>query len=234
MTSAPPANVVAERLGDAAVAHWLAYAQAHPGYAGMDALEAESAGIMGALTWAHDHERHGDLLALVHALNDFWFVRGRVDDARIGRPWALEAARALGDKSEQRFALHELAVLEAQAGRAEQARAGYEAALALARQLGDPAAQSTELQNMGALGVKTQQWGRAREALGEALALARQVQQPALIAKAVWWLAELDGKEDRRAEARAGFREALALYERLGNPDAAITGQRLRDLGCDE
>ncbi len=50
---------VADRLGDAMVAYWLAYAQAHEYRAGrdianMDALEAEAPGIWGALEWAHD------------------------------------------------------------------------------------------------------------------------------------------------------------------------------------
>ena len=33
-----------ERLGEAMVAYWLAYAKAHPGYVGMDALDARRPG----------------------------------------------------------------------------------------------------------------------------------------------------------------------------------------------
>ena len=58
-----------ERLGDAMVAFWLAYAKAHPGYEGMDALEAEAAGLMGALAWAHEQARHREVLGLAHALH---------------------------------------------------------------------------------------------------------------------------------------------------------------------
>jgi hypothetical protein len=69
--------------------------------------------------------------------------------------------------------------------------------------------------------------------LAEAVVLARQVQQPDLVAEAVWWTAELDMQEDHREAACAGFQEALALYEQLHDPDAQITRERLRDLGCE-
>jgi hypothetical protein len=74
-----------EQQGDAAVA----YAQAHPGYAGMDTLEAEAAGLMGALAWAHEHARYREVLAMGHALNDAWDRRGRRDDLHLMLPWEL-------------------------------------------------------------------------------------------------------------------------------------------------
>src|SRR5262249_50250169 len=117
------------RLGDAMVAYWLTYARAHPGYEGMDALQDEAAGLLGAVTWAHAHARHRDLLALAYALNDFWFVRGRIDEARLARPWALDAAQALGDVRDQRFMQHKLAVFLFQTGHPAEARAGYDRAL---------------------------------------------------------------------------------------------------------
>ena len=63
----------------------------------MDALEAEAAGLMGALAWARDHERHREALELAYALNPYWSVRGRWDEARRPRPWALESARRRRD-----------------------------------------------------------------------------------------------------------------------------------------
>jgi hypothetical protein len=56
---------------------------------------------------------------------------------------------------------------------------------------------------------------------------------PELIAEAAWWLAELNQLGERREAACAGFREALAIYEQQGNPDAAITRERLQELGCE-
>ena len=39
--------------------------------------------------------------------------------------------------------------------------------------------------------------------------------------------------EGHHDEACAGFHEAFVIYERLGHPDAEITRERLRELGCD-
>ena len=73
----------------------------------------------------------------------------------------------------------------------------------------------------------------ARPELVEGMALARRIQQPALVAEAAWWLAELDQLAGEREAACTGFREALAIYGQQGNPDAAITRERLRKLGCE-
>jgi hypothetical protein len=48
-----------EQLGDAALAWWITYAKAHPGFEGMDALEAEAEGLMGASS-GHTHLRTSD------------------------------------------------------------------------------------------------------------------------------------------------------------------------------
>ena len=54
--------------------------EAHPGYEGMDALEAEAAGLMGALAWAHEQARHREVLGLAHGTWKAWGVRGRRDE----------------------------------------------------------------------------------------------------------------------------------------------------------
>lgn len=121
-----------ERLGEAMFAFWLAYAQAHPGYEGLDALEAEAAGLMGALVWAHRYNRHRNLLEIVHALNLLWAVRGRIADQQLALPWALVAAKKLGDRGQECWSLYELAHLYLRTGQLEFARHSYEQALELA------------------------------------------------------------------------------------------------------
>src|SRR5256885_2584987 len=139
------------RLGDAMVAYWLEYAQAHPGYEGMGVMEVEVAGLMGALAWAHEKMRHQEVLGLARALSQIWLVRGWIDEARLARPWALEAASALGDQHEERWATNELAELNRQTGHLAEARVGFERALELARQLKDPAAEQAEVRELAEL-----------------------------------------------------------------------------------
>src|SRR6185437_11480345 len=191
-------------LGQAMSAYWIAFAKDHPSYEGMDVLEAENDGLMGALTWAHDHQQHEALLALAHALNRYWFVRGRIDDARLARPWALEAARAIEEPSEEYFALHELAVLKSKTGDIAGAQAGYEEALALARQLRDPSAERAELYALAVLKAQTGDVAGAQAGYEEALALARQLRDPSAEQAELHALAVLKAQTGEVAGGQAG------------------------------
>ncbi|MBF6589676.1 MAG: ATP-binding protein [Ktedonobacterales bacterium] len=212
-----------ERLGDAAVAYWYQYAQAHRGYAGMDALEAEAAGLMGALAWAHAHGHHAGVLALAHALNRYWFVRGRADESRIARPWALDAARALGDLREQLWAYHELAVMQSLTGRREEARAGYERALALARQLGDLREECDEVLAIAVLDAEGEHREKARAGYERVLELARQLGDREVELRALRGLAVRDRKEGNAAQARERSEQVLRLARELGDQAEELT-----------
>ena len=130
------------RLGDAMVAFWLAYARAHPGYAGIDALEAEAAGLLGALAWAHEEARHREVLGLAKAILRTWNVRGRRDEELQLYAWSERAAQELGDVLEQRWAAHQLSATLGQTGRLAEARAGYERALAFGAAVGRPGSRA--------------------------------------------------------------------------------------------
>ncbi|WIG59789.1 MAG: hypothetical protein OJF49_002536 [Ktedonobacterales bacterium] len=210
----------ADRLGDTLIAYWLAYARAHPGYDGMDALEAEAPGLMGALTWAHDHARHRDVLALAKTLGRAWDTRGRRDEELHIDTLALEAAQSLDDKAEVQYMEHSRAITLGRLGRLAEARAGYARALALAQQLGDPAAEQAEVHGLAVLDSKTGRLAEARAGYARALALAQQLGDPAAEQAEVHGLAVLDSKTGRLAEARAGFARALALAQQLGDPAA--------------
>lgn len=151
---------ISDRLGDAMVAFWLAYARQYPGYDGMDALEAEAPGLMGAIEWAHDHERHRDVLAFEKAFNFAWRVRGRREEQLKTCIYTEEAAKQLGDISEQRRATHQLSVTLADLGRVAEARAGYAQALALAQQLQDPVRGGSRVTQLGHLSGAATRSGR--------------------------------------------------------------------------
>ncbi len=126
-----------DALGAAMAGWWLDYARAHQGMDGVSALEAEAAGIMGAITWAHVRERPHTLLDLTLAAGYAWRLRGRTEDERHFLPWAVASARALDDPSRLRAALHDLAAFNARAAHVAEARSGFEEALRLASEQGD-------------------------------------------------------------------------------------------------
>ncbi|HLW02283.1 MAG TPA: TIR domain-containing protein [Ktedonobacterales bacterium] len=209
-----------EKLGDAMVDFWLAYARAHPDYEGMDALEAEAAGLMGALSWAHERARHRNILRLVQALRQAWSVRGRRNESRLACFWALEGAKALDDKKGELWAAHELAVVDWQTGRLAEARVGYEHALELARQLGDRSAERVEVHSLALLDRQTGRQAEARAGYERALELARQLGDLSAERVEVHSLAVLDWYTGRLSEARAGYERALELARQLGDRSA--------------
>jgi tetratricopeptide (TPR) repeat protein len=211
-----------ERLGDAMLAYWLKYAQAHPGYQGMAALEVEAAGLMGALTWAHQHARHREVLGLAHALRQTWELHGRREEEERMHTWALEAATTLGDVLEERWAIHQLAELDYKLGRLKEARDRSLHALKLARDSRNLAAEREEVHNLAALDKRVGRLAEARAGLEQALKLAQRLQDPAAEREEVYSLAVLDAAQARYVEARAGYERALELAQQLQDPAAEL------------
>ena len=207
-------------LGNAMVAYWLSYARVHAGYEGMDALEAEDAGLMGAVAWADEHAQHRAVLGLARALRQAWNVRGRQAEEWRLYTWANSAAQKLGDIREQRWASHQLAVMQHQMGRMLEAQAGYERALALAWQVGDLAAERDEVYALALLEKQQGRLSAARAGYEQALALARQSGDLVAEWEEVHALALLDHKMGQFLEARAGYKRALALARQLREPQA--------------
>jgi tetratricopeptide (TPR) repeat protein len=214
-----------DALGATCAAWWLAYARAHLGGDGADALEAEAAGLMGAITWARARARHRTLLDLTRALSHAWSARGRLEDERQFRPWAVEAARALDDAPELRLALHELAASNARAGRILQARAGFAEALSQAREMGDAAAIQLETYELALRDGQTGHGAEARAGYEEALRLARALDDKPAIAKALLRLGARDLNEERIASSRERFGEAAAIISSI--PLAMVTPDEL-------
>jgi tetratricopeptide (TPR) repeat protein len=214
-----------DSCGNAMLAYWLTYAQSHPSQDGqdpaaMDAQEAEAHGLMGALAWAQTHGSWLALLALTHMINWTWFVRGRRTEERMFRPWAIVAARELGDRRALQYMIHALALLDDQTGQPERARAGYEEALALARDLGEQSAICTELHCLATLDANQGHLQRARASFEEALALARELGDQRAIQQELHSLAALDDQTGQPERARTGYAEALALARELGDKAA--------------
>jgi tetratricopeptide (TPR) repeat protein len=223
-----------EQARDRLLGYYLAFAWDHQAEKDMDALEAEITGLIGAAAWTHQHQRHQDVLRLARALNQFLHVRGRIDEARKLRPWAMEAATAQDSKTEELWAVQQLAMLDGRSGRPTEARAGFARALTLARELGDPSAERSALRELGLLSQKYGQFGKARSDYQRALALAERLGDLEALRTSVHDLAVLDGLSGRTAEALEGFERALHLARELGaqNPDASYAlAVTLSDFG---
>ena len=59
-----------------------------------------------------------------------------------------------------------------------------------------------------------------------------QINNAKRLAECEWWLAEIERLHGSRDAACTGFKRARALYVQIEDPDAEITRQRLRNLGC--
>ncbi len=204
-------------LGAAMVNWWLVYAREHHGYEGMAGLEAEAAGLIGALTWAHAHGQWRLTLDLAESLGEAWRAHGRRDEALRICAWATEAADAEGEPHERLWARYQLAVAQTEAGQLQPARAGFAEALRLARELEDPATIRDAAHALAALAARAGDSEQARAGFAEALRLARELDDPATIRDELHGLAILDAQSGLLDEARAEYSEALDLARTLGD-----------------
>jgi Tfp pilus assembly protein PilF len=214
-----PASVQ-EALGQALAGWWLAYARDHSGYEGRAGLEAEAAGLMGALTWAHAHGHPRLTLDLAESLGEAWRAHGRRDEALRIANWAADAADTEGQPSERLWARYQLAVAQTEAGKLAPARAGFAEALRIARELDDRLAIRDGAHALAALAARLGDAEQARVGFTEALGLAREMQDAVAIRDELHGLAILDTQAGALDAARAGYDEALALARALGDASA--------------
>lgn len=212
--------VVSGALGLAMAGWWLEYARAHGGYEGRAGLEAEAAGLMGALTWAHAHGHWRLTLDLAETLGEAWQAHGRRDEALRTYAWAVEAAEAAGQPRERLWARYQLAVAQTEAEQLSQAREGFAAALALAREFGDPQTVREGAHALAAVAIRLGEAEQARAGFDEALRLARAAGDSAAIRDELHGLAILDMQAGRLEEARSEYSEALDVARGLGDSKA--------------
>jgi tetratricopeptide (TPR) repeat protein len=219
---------VGERLGDAMVAYWLAYAQAHVGYEGMDGLEGEASGLMGALEWAHQHSRNGDVLTLAGSIGFAWTIRGRWNEILGALEWAGEAAERIEDRREQWWVSDGKGKILGRLGRMDAARSSMANALKLAEELDDLPGQQSAVHNLAILDASTGRPGAARTGFERALEMARQLDDLAAEGSVMCELAVLDRQTGRLEAARTGFERALEIARQLD--DLAAEGEEVHSL----
>ena len=209
-----------DALGQAMARWWLDYAREHSGYEGMAGLEAEAAGLMGAITWAHARGHARLTLDLAESLGGAWRAHGRGDEALRIATWAAEAADTEGVPRERLWARYQLAVAQTESGRLIPARAGFAEALRLARELDDRVAIRDGAHALASLAARAGDSEQAREGFTEALTLAREMEDHAAIRDELHGLAILDAQAGQLEQARREYSEALTLARTLGDPTA--------------
>jgi tetratricopeptide (TPR) repeat protein len=213
-----------EQARDRLFSYYLAFARDHQAEKDLDALEAEITGLMGAVAWARDHHRHQNVVELARSINQFLFVRGHIDEARLVRACAVQAAAALDSKDDTLWSVHQLAMLDGRTGRPAEARAGFAYALQLARELGDLPAERSARRELGLLSQKAGQFAEAWTEYKKALALAERLDDLKALFAAVLDLAVVNRLSGRPAEASQNFERGLVLARELGEPWALGVG----------
>jgi len=219
---------IQDKLGAAAFAYWLDYAQGHAHNHNIDALETEADGLLLALAWAHDHEKHEAVLAMAHALMIAWDVRGRRREELEIYAWCVQAANALGNIVEQRWATHQLAVTRSKTRDFQGARAEFTRALQLATQLDETWAIHLATHELALLAAQTGDTQHASQGIEQALRLAYELDDQRAIRTHTHELAVLAANTGKLRYAREAYTQALALARHQG--DSAAIQRELHEL----
>lgn len=195
---------VRESLGDAMVTYWLGYAEplASQLHGGIDALEAEAPGLLGALDWAHAHGRAASVAELADALRLFWQERWHTRESHHFLPWGLEAAETTAKETGAR----------ADALRVVHLRLAYGQALAASGGAGE-----------------RKRGGEAERLLHHSLDAARALDDRETVCAAHLELGGLALQHSDAQQAEAEYRQVLQIAE--AHDDLHAKSLSLRGLG---
>jgi tetratricopeptide (TPR) repeat protein/DNA-binding XRE family transcriptional regulator len=159
-----------QRLGEAMLAFWLEYSEAHPGHEGMDELEAEALGRIGALDWARDHIPDVNLIALGHALGPTSYVL-------LGGHEEIpsQVVQALVTLGSYHWIARQVARNLHREGRLEGARSSYEDALHTAQRMHNLKYEREDVHDLASLDWQMGRFTEAQRGFERALELARQL-----------------------------------------------------------
>jgi len=143
------------------------------------ALEAELGNLMAAGEWAWESGENAGVQALTQWLYaggvHFLDLRGHLREAVRLLGWAVEAARAMGDRRGEGADLGILGLAYADLGEVRRAVEYYEQALVVAREIGDRRGEGAALGNLGSAYYRLGEVRRAIESYEQALTVAREI-----------------------------------------------------------
>ena len=220
-----------ESLCNAHMAYYVGYAERYTD--DYRALEVELGNLMAAGEWSRESGENQGVLALAHRLYGggvhFLDLRGHLREAVRLLGWAVEAARALGNRRNEEACLGNLGVAYYRLRKVRRAIEYYEQALVIAREIGDRGAEGKHLGNLGNAYYTLGQVGRAIEYHEQALAIAREIGDRLGEGNALGnlGLAYADLGEVRRAVEY--YEQALEITREIG--DRRGEGYQLGNLG---
>lgn len=183
----------------------------------IDAINAEYADAVAALTWCFTGGDPRVGCQIVRALGFWWYRSGRHGEGRVWVDHALANTSATDDSTAAwiHAAAGSLAKYEL---RRDECRAHFDIALTLARETGDERLEALSLCDIGAAvaGVP-EEYESGLETVQLGLEHARRLETPQLIAHGLTVLGELTRANGHPERAEAAYREALELNAQIGD-----------------
>jgi tetratricopeptide (TPR) repeat protein len=166
-----------EGLRTAHLGYYVAYAERYTNDYG--ALEAELPNLMAAGEWSWESGENAGVLALAQWLYtsgvQFLDLRGYAEEAVQLLRWAVEAARAVGNRRGESTGLGNLGLAYADLGDMQRAIKCHEQALEIDRDIRDRRGESADLGNLGSTYHRLGEMWRAIEYYEQALEIAREI-----------------------------------------------------------
>ena len=175
-------------------------------------IEQEQENLRAAILWGMAHPPLGAQMA--NSLVDFWYIRGRLEEASSWLTQALSKDMAL--PSEVRL------TTTGNAGNFAYVRGDYQTAtihfqtcLTMAQQMGDALSIAHALDSLGSIAEKEGSLDKARALLDESIRHWQQLDSPRYLALAISHRAGLAEQEGDARHARRLYEESLALYRSI-------------------
>jgi tetratricopeptide (TPR) repeat protein len=192
-------------------------------------LDAERPNLIAAVTMAASTDRDQIAMQLPLRMGDYLYWRRRFDDWLAILVISRDAARRLGDRSNEAQALNNLGIALKETRRHEEAITAHQDAAAIFRETGDRYREGTALNNLATALWEIRRFEEAITACQEAAAIFRETgdRNPEGAALANLGVAL---KEARRfEEAITAHQDAAAIYRETG--DRHREGMTLNGLG---
>ncbi|CAG0998654.1 hypothetical protein ANRL4_02964 [Anaerolineae bacterium] len=213
----------------AAVDLLLEYAQKN--YHDLDALSAERANFLGAVTWADQNRRWLSLIDYALVLDDFLDTQGYWEEDKHNLELALRASENLGPGYENRRALllHNLAVIHMAQGDYQRAEAYFDHSLKLQYRLGDRLAISRVLHYLGRISARSQDYKKAHQFFEQSLALGQEVDDTRGVGATLHEIGTLHMDQGAFGLAEDYYQRSLAISRNVSN--LRDTADTLHQLG---
>jgi predicted ATPase len=184
----------------------------------LDRLDLDHDNVLAALNWAINRRDAEIALRMAASLANFWYFRGRFNEAQTIRTAVLALPAEPGHDGLRVALLQGAGMLTRRMGDLDTARAFLEEALSISRRTNDPRLLIPPLAQLGVVADNQGDYVTARAVVEECLTLARAVGDTfhAGMATHILGLVALEADHDLEA-AWSLNADSLALFQQIGN-----------------